>query len=437
MPSVAGTSFRLPWGEDQLTVTLPPDWTVAVLEPVPLPPVEDPIAEVRRALAEPIGLPSLGTLAGSATRCALVVDDGSRPTPVADILPAVVEELSAGGLSLDRVTLVTALGVHRPMSEGELGARVGTDLLARLRWENHDCDDPARLVLLGTTTRGTPVWINRTVAEADLVVSVGCIEPHLIASFGGGAKNIVPGVAGRATIGHNHALNCTRDAWSMVGRPVEANPMRLDLEEGAAMLPGPVFVVNALLDSAKRITRVVAGHPVIAHRSGLEVSAEMAGITVPEPADLVIASSHPMDLDLRQGLKALGNTLRAVRPGGVHLTLARAVEGMGVLGVADRRLPISQGLLRILAPLLAALVPRLPLGGMGEEERFFLYFALQAMRRATLLVYAPTVPAEAQAGMPFVKFVASPEEAIALARRHLPAGGRALLVPHGGATYVR
>jgi nickel-dependent lactate racemase len=437
MSFTTGQTLRLPWGSEQLAITLPAAWEVTgVLEPVPFPPVADAAAEVRRSLAAPIGMPGLRDLATASARCVLVVDDGSRPTPVSAILPPVLDELAAAGLYLDQVTLVTALGVHRPMTEPELSERVGAGVLARVQWENHDCDDPGRLVHLGVTRRGTEVWVNRTVAEADLVISIGCIEPHIIASFGGGAKNIVPGVAGRITIGHNHALNCTRGTWTMVGRPVELNPMRLDLEEAVGLLAGRLFVVNAILDAAKRIVRVVAGDAVAAHRAGLETSARISGMAVAEPADIVIASSHPMDQDLRQGVKALANTLRAVRPGGVHLTLARAEEGVGVMGVAQRRLPIGRSVLRLLAPVLLMLVPRLRLRGMGEEERFFLYFALQAMRRASLLLYAPTVPTAARAAMPFVRFIESPEEAIALARRQFPGRARVLVFPHGGTTYV-
>jgi len=111
------------------------------------------------------------------------------------------------------------------------------------------------------------VLINRTVAESDFVVSIGCIEPHIIASFGGGYKNIVPGVAGRATTAHNHTLNCAPATFNMVGQPIDENPMRLDLEEGAAMLKPPVFIVNAILDNQQQVVRVVAGDPILAHRA--------------------------------------------------------------------------------------------------------------------------------------------------------------------------
>jgi hypothetical protein len=142
-----------------------------------------------------------------------------------------------------------------------------------------------------------------------------------------------------------------------------------------------------------------------------------------------------MDQDLRQGVKSLANTIRAVRRGGVHITLVKAEEGVGVFGLADSRLPLGRRALKLLSPLLLRLVPRLKIEGLGEEDRFFLYFALQAMRHAHLLLYAPTVPAEVQANLPFVTFVDSVEEAIVTARRRLPGRADVLTFPHGGITY--
>ncbi len=427
-------TLTLPWGNEELTLSLPADWHLAGnLEPAPRPGVADVAQEVRRSLAAPIDAPRLRDLVHEGMRVALVIDDLSRPTPVALLLPAVLDELAAGGVAREDVTLVIALGLHRPMTEEEIAERVGPDTLAGLRWENHDCDDGERLVGLGTTKRGSPVLVNGAVARADVVVSIGCIEPHIIASFGGGYKNLFPGVAGREMVAHNHSLNCTPDTFNMVGQPIERNPMRLDLEEAGRMLDAPVFIVNAVLNSGLEVVRVVAGDPIAAHRQGARVSAAMYGVAVPTLADVVITDSHPMDQDLRQGVKALANTVRAVRPGGVQITLARAEEGVGVFGLADRKLPLGRGGLKFLAPLLLRLVPRLKME--EEESRFFLYFALQAMRHCTLLIYAPTIPQEVRANLPFVQFVDSVEEGIAKACDLLPGRAEVLVFPHGGSTY--
>jgi hypothetical protein len=41
---------------------------------------------------------------------------------------------------------------------------------------------------------------------------------------------------------------------------------------------------------------------------GVRASQAIYGVQVPSSADVVIADSHPMDQDLRQGSKALANT---------------------------------------------------------------------------------------------------------------------------------
>lgn len=433
---MAREPLLLPWGKETLALELPSEWHIkGVLEPGSLPAVDDLGAEARRALHSPVGMPRLCDLYQPGKRVALVIDDGSRPTPVARLLPAVLEELKQAGLRWADLTLIPALGLHRPMTAEELALRIGFPDLDGLPWENPECDNPEKLTFLGTTSRGTPVWVNRSVASADLVVSLGCIEPHIIASFGGGFKNLFPGVAGRQTVAHNHSLNCRPDTFNMVGQPIEQNPMRLDLEESGRMLKAPVFIVNAVLNNAIQAVRVVAGDAVLAHREGVKTSASIYAVKVPEPADVVISDSHPMDSDLRQGVKALANTIRAVRPGGTLITLVKANEGVGVFGLAKRKLPLGRRGLQLLSPLLLPLVSKLKLPGMGEEDRFFLYFALQAMRVANLIMVAPTVPAETQEHLPFVRFADSLPAALEMARQRTPRTASVLVFPQGGITY--
>ncbi len=347
----------------------------------------------------------------------------------------VLPELRQAGIKPEEICLIPATGLHLPMKENEWRERVGADDLYGLRWEDHDCDNLEKLVSLGKTRRGTPVLVNKTVAESDLIVSIGCIEPHLIAGFGGGYKNLVPGVAGRTTTAHNHSLNCTPGTFNSVGQPTERNPMRLDLEEAAAMLKPPVFLVNAGLNARLEMVRLVCGDPLKAHREGVRTSAEIYGTAIPAPADIVISSSHPMDIDLRQGVKALGNAIRALRPGGVMIICIRAEAGVGVFGLANRKLPLGQKALKRLAPLLVQAVPHIKLKGMGEEDRFFLYSALQAMRRGDLLLYAPTIPKATRANLPFATFVDSFEAALEFAQHKFPGKASVLIFPHGGSTF--
>ena len=429
-------TITMPWGGEELSIALPAGWKLAgVLRPQGRPALADPQAELRAALAAPIGCRPLRELAAGAGNVAIVVDDVSRPTPAAAMLPAVLGELNAAGVSDDRITLIAALGVHRPMTEAEIAAKVGPVGLGRLRWVNHASDQPDALVALGATSRGTPVSINKTVAGADLIVSLGNIEPHVIASFGGGYKNIIPGVAGQQTIAHNHALNCKPATFNMVGQPPERNPMRLDLEEGAALLRKPVFIVNMVLNSDLQPVRIVAGDPIAAHRAGCQTSAELYGVEVAGPADVVIANSFPMETDLRQGFKSLANTIRALKPGGVMLNCIRATHGLGDMNVPARRIPLGKGAMRVAAGLLLPFFGRLRLRGMRDDDKFFIYFALQTLKRFNVVFYAPNVPAELGQRVPFLDFNADLGVALAKAAAAAPKDASVLVFPNGGVTY--
>lgn len=191
----------LPWGDDEITAALPDHWRLSgVLEPDGGSAVEEPRAAVRASLASPVGSPRLSDLVKDAASVALVVDDASRLTPVDVILSDVLEDLERAGVDNERVTLVTVLGVHRPMTRAEVEDRLGGPLPEGVRWENHNCDDDDALDDPDVTWGGTPVLVNKLVSRADVVISIGCIEPHIIAGFGGGYKNLVPGVAGRHTL---------------------------------------------------------------------------------------------------------------------------------------------------------------------------------------------------------------------------------------------
>jgi nickel-dependent lactate racemase len=423
----------LPWGNKTITLELPETWNIlGSMQPNPVKSAADAKKETERSLANPIGSKKLGELAKGKKHIVLVIDDLSRPTPVNFLLSIVLKELKNAGASTDRITIVPALGLHRAMSTEEVAQRSGLKQFAQV---DHDVDTPEKLAYLGKTSFGNEIWINKTVAEADLVVSIGCIEPHVIASFGGGYKNLLPGVAGRSTIAFNHTLNCKPATFNMVGQPIENNPMRLDLEEAGRLLKAPVFIVNAVLNSKLEVVQVVAGDAVEAHRAGVKTSASIYGVKIPELADVVITDSSPMDSDLRQGVKALGNTVRAIKPGGVQITLVKAEEGVGVFGLANRKLPLGKKALKTLAPVIIPLVPKLKLKGLGEEDRFFLYFALQAMWKYRLLMYAPTIPEAVKGNLPFVDFVDQAQDAIALASKRFPKNANVLIFPQGGSTY--
>ncbi len=116
----------------------------------------DQASLLREALAQPIGSARIRDLAKPGQQVVIVTSDLTRPCPSERLLPPVLDELAAAGVSDGDVTIVAALGLHRPMTEAELETAVGAGIYSRLRVVNHDATDTVRL---GVTSAGTPVEI--------------------------------------------------------------------------------------------------------------------------------------------------------------------------------------------------------------------------------------------------------------------------------------
>lgn len=281
-------------------------------------------AEVRRALIEPIGAPRLMDIVHPGETIAIITSDITRPMPTYKVMPALLDELYAGGADPKDITLVFALGSHRNHTEAEQRKLAG-----ERAWNEIKCvdSDPNDCVHYGTTSRGTPVDITRVVAEADRRICLGNIEYHYFAGYSGGAKAIMPGVSTRAAIQANHSRMVLPEAKAGA---LETNPLRMDIEEAGAMV-GIDFIVNVVLSEHKEILRAVAGDAVKAHREGCRFLDRLYRKELGEPADIVLVSQGgaPKDLNLYQTQKALDNAKHAVKDGGVIILIGSCREGLG------------------------------------------------------------------------------------------------------------
>jgi lactate racemase len=324
----------LKYGGGALALDIPEQITrVAVLEPgrTALPtreecagPSPDEAELIRASLAQPIDSLRLSQLVCGRERVVVVTSDITRSCPSARLLPHVLDELNRGGVCDENVTVVFGLGTHRPHTQAEQIALVGEQTYQRVRCIDSNPED---VVLMGHTERGTPVAVFSPVFGADVRVCLGAIEYHYFAGYSGGAKAIMPGVSNGEAIQHNHRMMTDPGACS--GR-LGDNPVRMDIDEAGRMV-GIHFILNVILDEAKRVVHAVSGHAQAAHRAGCARLDGFGRATVSEPADLVIVSAggHPKDINLYQAQKALDNARMVVRPGGVILLVAECREGMG------------------------------------------------------------------------------------------------------------
>ena len=318
------TTLELPFGRSAVSVDAPTENILGVYTPQANGEVVDENVLLREALEKPACSPRLRDLVRPGQKIVIVTSDLTRPCPSERLLPLILDELAASGISDADVTVVIALGLHRPMSESELEATVGPDVYRRVAVINHDLRD---IVRLGVTAAGTPVEIFRPVVESDVRICLGNVELHYFVGYSGGAKAILPGCASEATITANHAMMVRSEASA--GR-LEGNPVRGDIEEGVAMV-GVDFILNVVLDGHHCIIGAVAGDVIVAHRRGCEIVAQRSTVTIPKQADIVLVSpgGYPSDVNLYQAQKALDNAQYSVRDGGLIILSAECSEGFG------------------------------------------------------------------------------------------------------------
>lgn len=296
--------------------------------------VPEPETLIRQALASPLGTPSLREICRAGERVAIVTSDITRYTGSERYLPILVEELNRLGIGDQDIEIIIALGIHRKQTEAEHRKILG-GLFGRIAVYDHDCDDPAQLVDLGTTDAGIPVLVSRRVVEADRVIVTGTIGFHYFAGFGGGRKGLVPGVASRETCMASHfAVFNPPEIGGKHPRAVtgvlDGNPVHNNLLQAARMVE-PDFLLNTVLSPKKEILGVFCGDLEQAHLAGCELVRDRYQVALPEAADLAVIScgGQPKDINFIQSQKALDYGVNAVREGGTVILLAACPDGFG------------------------------------------------------------------------------------------------------------
>jgi nickel-dependent lactate racemase len=237
--------------------------------------------------------------------------------------------LEEQGIARKDILLLVATGLHRPNEGAELEEMVGPDIAANYRIENHHGKILDEHEYLGTTPNGVPAYIDRRYVKADLKITTGLIEPHLMAGYSGGRKVICPGIAALETVkiwhGPRFLEHPKADCGFVEGNPVHEENTRI------AKMAGCDFIVNVCLDGERRITWVGAGDMERAWEEGVRFVEQVVRVPVPEPLDVVVTSSagYPLDTTWYQAIKGLTGALPIVKRGGTIVLAAGLTQGIG------------------------------------------------------------------------------------------------------------
>ncbi len=389
-------------------------------------PVADETAAVEAALDHPIACQPLGELARGRKSAAISVCDITRPAPNSITLPPLLERLHAAGIGKENIVILIATGLHRAATKEEVDVIAGPEIAAKYRVVSHNARAQEEHRFLGETRRGTPVYVDERFVSADLHITLGFVEQHLMLGFSGGRKLIVPGLAAQETIKVIHAPKFIREPLATEGS-IEGNPLHDELLECARMARHD-FIVDVALTQDRKIAGVFAGDPVKAHAAGVEFVEKACLEEIDEPADVVITSSagFPLDLTFYQSVKGITAATHLAKPGGRILVVAECAEGMGSAEFAHIIRTMS-GFAEYLDELRSQpvevdqwQVEKLALAGVQNE----IYF------------YAPGVRKQ-ELGRLGERWFGDLREAVAAVLRGVETGARVIVVPEGPYTFAR
>lgn len=329
-------TIKMPYGKKYFELDLDDIMTVVKANPVHAMSVK-PADAVREALDNPIDSPKLSGIVKAGEKICILVPDATRlwQSPHVSV-PIVVAELNKAGIKDEDIVILSACGTHRRQTPEEHASIVGPEIAKRIKIVDHQCGEKENLAFMGTTSRGTPVEFNKTAVNADKIISLCGVVYHFLAGFGGGGKMLLPGIAGDATIQHNHKLALNpgfgegNNPGVRAGNLAESNPFHMDIVEAASMLP-PAFSLNVVVDDSFNIVKAFAGDWKKAHKEACGLVEKMDGVAIPEKSDFVIASAGgmPKDINLYQAVKLLSNAMAAAKPGGTVILLAGCGENFG------------------------------------------------------------------------------------------------------------
>jgi lactate racemase len=413
------------FGKDGLTLELPPGPDYRLLEARWAEALEDPQAALAEALDNPIGCTPLAELARGRQSAAISVCDITRPAPNRVTLPHVLRRLEQAGIPKDRTTILIATGLHRAATESELVEILGEDIARAYPIVNHNARELADHRELGATKSGTPVFIDRRYTDAELHITLGFIEQHLMAGFSGGRKLIAPGIAYQDTIRTLHSPRFMRDARATEGS-IEENPLHQELLEIAGMA-GHDFVLDVVLAQGRKIAGVFAGNPRAAHAAGIGFVREKTTEWIPGQVDAAITTSagYPLDLTFYQAVKGVTAASHIVKPGGIILLLAACNEGPG-----------AHEFSRLMkeSPDAAAFLETISRAPVTIDQWQLEKLAL-VTRTHRVWFYTPGLPAEYHANAWGRIFPTAPEAAAALRAEVGP--GQVAVIPEGPYVFAR
>lgn len=318
--------YTVPFGKGELSFSLDESRVRYYASPMKPEIPADAGKVIENALDEPIGTPRLEEMLAPEMRVLVLIDDITRPTPKKLMLEHVLARVKKAGVSEKNITICIAPGTHRPMTDEEKLEHIGEEILSRYTLINQSYTNTDELVYIGDTPSGIPIDVYKVALEADFIIGIGNIVPHVSAGWGGGAKIVQPGICGERTTQGTHTIAALeQNVMETCGNA--DNKCRHEMEMIAEKV-GLRFIVNTVMDEDRHILGVFSGHYIKAHNAGIEMARKVLSPEIPCKTDIVIASANPAEVDFWQADKPFVFAQYGLKDNGTLIFVMSGDEGL-------------------------------------------------------------------------------------------------------------
>lgn len=319
----------LPYGETEVCLRVSARSLIETLTSREAEGVEDPRIEVEKALDEPIGTGKLKEIAKSRERAAIIIKNSTEVDAQLNriALECILGELSEAGIRAQNIRVLVGYDPLTTSREAGIEALTRDGGLGGVEISIHDPSVDGDHVEAGRTRSGTRLRINRAYMEADLKISVGFVELHPYAGYGGGREAILPGISDLKAVRSNQALALNPRARMGL---LDGNPVHEDMVEAAEPV-GVDFALNMARNSLGRVVGASSGSLDESFMECVRLLDGMYRVEVERRADVVFWSpgGSPHDSNLYRASLGLSNALTLLKRDGILVLVAECLDGYG------------------------------------------------------------------------------------------------------------
>lgn len=259
-----------------------PDQNLTTYEAQEPPALADPIASMLQALENPVGGKKLSQLLTQGCKVCIITENQFRAAQAKLFLPTLLDMVEAAG---GTASIAIGCGKVPALSPEEIADKLGPEVMSKgVAVECNDVSQPDNYVYMGTTSAGTPLWVLKSVAEADVIITISTTQATLWGY--GGSGMIIPAVSGNDTIEINHVMSMAPDC--LPGN----NYCRMQQDKYEALdMVGVDVGINVVVANNWDIIYVNAGDPVESHMAAVSYYDGIYKFVPVEQPDIVIAGS--------------------------------------------------------------------------------------------------------------------------------------------------